>query len=134
YRFGKPNTPLKLEIKSGKAVKMEGGDEPGRHLENIAFSTKNADNFAEFAIGLNPNSLVNGAFEEEKKALGNVHFELRKTPIVYSPNHIDMVMSKGTVRIDKQMILENRKLVIWLCISYKNEVQPLSDYGFLLKL
>ena len=112
YRFGKPNTPLKLEIKSGKVVKMEGGDEPGRQLENIAFSTKNADNFAEFAIGLNPNSLVNGDFEEEKKALGNVHFALGKTPVVYSPIHMDIVMRKGTVRIDNQMILENGKLLI----------------------
>src|SRR5699024_3385383 len=108
----KPNTPLKLEIKSGKVVKMEGGDEQGRQLENIAFSTKNADNFAEFAIGLNPNSLVNGDFEEDKKSLGIVHITIVKSPVVYSPIKMDIVMRKGTVRIDNQMILENGKLLI----------------------
>src|SRR5699024_12671282 len=101
-----------FRYKNGKVITMEGGSEPGGQLESIAFSIKNADNFAEFAIGLNPNSLINGGFEEEKKALGNVHFALGKTPVVYSPIHMDIVMREGTVRIDNQIILENGKLLI----------------------
>jgi len=112
YRFGQPSTPLKIDVKNGKAIHMEGGDEAGKQLKKVVFSTKNADNFAEFAIGLNPNSLINGDFEEEKKALGNVHFALGKTPVVYSPIHMDIVMREGTVKIDDEIVLEKGKLLV----------------------
>lgn len=56
YRFGLPMGPVKIEVNNGKAISIEGGEEAGNQLKEIVFSTKNADNFAEFAIGLNPQS------------------------------------------------------------------------------
>ena len=87
-------------------------------------SVKNADIFAEIAIGLNPNFLINGDFEEEKKALGNVHFALGKTPVVYSAIHMDLIMREGTVKIDDKIVLKKRSTddLRWL-LNFKRHSQ-----------
>lgn len=112
YRFGLPSNTLEIEVKEGKAVDIRGEGTVVRQLKDIVSSVKNADNFAEIAIGLNPKSLINGDFEEEKKALGNVHFALGKTPVVYSAIHMDLIMREGTVKIDDKVVLKNGVLMI----------------------
>lgn len=110
YKYGVPNDPIQIEIKNGKAVSIQGNSSQAEQLKEIIHSIENADNFAEIAVGLNPESLINGDFEEEKKALGNVHVALGKTPIVYSEIHMDLIMRKATVSIDEKVILEKGKL------------------------
>ncbi|MEM3490334.1 MAG: hypothetical protein QXO75_11880 [Nitrososphaerota archaeon] len=39
-------------------------------------TVKNADNVAEFSIGINPKARRRGDISEEKKGLGNVHIGL----------------------------------------------------------
>ncbi len=112
YKFGVPSEPVRIHVVKGKAVKIEGESEQANLLREIVDTVENADNFAEIAVGLNPNSFINGDFEEEKKALGNVHVALGKTPVVYSAIHMDLIMREATVKIDDQVILDKGKLVI----------------------
>lgn len=62
-----PATPLRLEIEKGRVVKIDGDERAARQLRDIVEKVKDADNFAEIGIGLNPNCRRNGKFEEEKK-------------------------------------------------------------------
>ena len=73
---GLPATPIRLEIKGGKVVRIEGDEKGARQLRDIIENVKDADNFAEIGIGLNPKCRPNGDFEEEKKRLGNVHIAI----------------------------------------------------------
>ena len=80
-----------------------GGDGPeAARLRQIVDTVANADNIAEFGIGLNGASLRNGSFQEEKKARGNVHIALGDNiyygGTVRSPVHLDMVIYRPTVR------------------------------------
>ena len=74
----------------------------------------NADNLAEFGIGLNPLSRRNGHFQEEKKARGNVHAALGDNQFyggdIQSAVHIDMVMYRPTVVLDEHVIVDDGKI------------------------
>lgn len=90
--------------------KIEGG-KVAAALRRIVEEIENADNIAEFGIGLNPNSLHNGDFEEEKKARGNVHIALGDN-IFYggqtqSAVHMDMVLYRPTVWLDETIVVQD---------------------------
>jgi len=111
-----PSQPIRLTVKKGKVVSIEGGAE-ARKLQEIVKANKNADQVGEFAIGTNPRSRLNlGEIGEEKKALGQVHFALGynidgggKTD---SPVHIDMMSYNPTVEIDGKKIIKDGKVVL----------------------
>ncbi|MEM5769702.1 MAG: leucyl aminopeptidase, partial [Bacillota bacterium] len=72
--YGLPTSPVKLKIERGKVVDILGGDpKVCAELRRLFAEVKNSENIAEIGIGLNPASLFNGDFEEEKKARGTVH-------------------------------------------------------------
>lgn len=112
YRLGVPSEPLRLEVKEGRVVKIEGGGRAGAQIKKIVATVPNADNFAEIAVGINPASLKNGDFEEEKKALGNVHIALGKNPVVYSDIHMDLVIYDCTVIIDGKTVMQDGALIL----------------------
>jgi len=115
--IGKPASPIRLEFRRGKLVEV-GGDEIGkRQLMDIVSTVKDADNFAEIGIGMNPNSLQNGTFQEEKKRLGNVHIALGRNTGSYggtkaSMIHMDMVIYDATVKTDREILLNEGKLTV----------------------
>lgn len=117
--FGLPLEPVKMTIKDGKVVSIDGGDRRIVGEFNKLFSTiENSDNIAEIGIGLNPNSLQNGDFEEEKKARGTVHIAFgngiyygQKDPSADSQVHIDAVLYQPTVTFDDELIVEDGKVV-----------------------
>jgi leucyl aminopeptidase (aminopeptidase T) len=113
--IGLPAVPIKLEINKGRVVKVEGDERGVKQLNDILQNVKDADNFAEIGIGLNPNCLQNGNFEEEKKKLGNVHIAIGRNTGAYggtiaSMIHIDMVIYDATVKTDKDVLLSAGKL------------------------
>ena len=115
--IGQPATPLRLEFQKGRLVKMSGDEKAAKQLQDIIDTVKDADNFAEIGIGINPNCRQNGEFEEEKKRLGNVHIAIGKNTGGYGGTiaadiHLDMVFYDGTVKTDKDTLLLDGKLVV----------------------
>jgi leucyl aminopeptidase (aminopeptidase T) len=114
--IGQPANPLCLHFKKGRLVKIEGDEAAAVQLQDIVDRVKDADNFAEIGIGLNPNCLRNGKFEEEKKRLGNVHIAIGRNTGSYGGTiaamiHLDMVVYEATVKTDKMTLLSDGKLV-----------------------
>ena len=108
--LGQLLSPMTLTIRKGKVVKIEGDEKGVRQLTDIIHKVRDADNFAEIGIGINPNCLQNGNFEEEKKRLGNVHIALSRNTGAYggtiaSMIHMDMVIYEATVNTDKDTLL-----------------------------
>ena len=115
--IGQPATPLRLEFKKGKLVNISGDEMAARQLREIVARVKDADNFAEAGIGINPNCLQKGEFEEEKKRLGNVHIAIGRNTGGYGGTvaaqiHMDMVFRDGTVKTDKDTLLKDGNLAI----------------------
>ncbi|WP_432665478.1 aminopeptidase [Wukongibacter baidiensis] len=117
--FGSPLEPVKMTIKNGKVVSIDGGDRRiTGEFRNLFETIENSDNIAEIGIGLNPNSLMNGDFEEEKKARGTVHIAFgngvyygQNRPTADSQVHIDAVLYAPTVTFDDELIVKDGKVV-----------------------
>ena len=115
--YGLPTTPVKLRIENGKVTQVLGGDTKiCTELNRLFREVKNSENIAEIGIGLNPASLFNGDFEEEKKARGTIHFALGSglyyEQSVDSQVHIDMVLYNTTVVFDGEVFVKDGKVVI----------------------
>ena len=108
--IGVPTSPITLHISEGHVTKVEGDSPQANALRKIITTIENADNIAEFGIGLNAFSRRNGDFEEEKKARGLVHIAIGDN-VFYggstkSPVHMDMVLYAPTVRLDDRVIVD----------------------------
>ena len=112
--FGLPIQPVTLHVKKGKVTQVNGESTQALAISRMLEKVEDADNIAEFGIGLNPLSRRNGHFQEEKKARGNVHVALGDNVFyggqVQSAVHMDMVMYRPTVRFDDEVILDEGKL------------------------
>ena len=112
---GLPATPIRLEVREGKVFSIEGDEKGAGRLRDIVEGVKDADNFAEIGIGLNPKCRQNGDFEEEKKRLGNVHVALGRNTGGYGGTiacmvHLDMVIYEATVKTDMDVLLQDGKV------------------------
>ena len=107
---GVPDSPITVRVSQGKVTSVEGDSLQAEQLRHIVQTIENADNIAEFGVGLNPCSLHNGDFEEEKKARGLVHIAIGDN-VFYgghtrSAVHMDMVLYRPTVHLDDRVIVE----------------------------
>ena len=109
--IARPATPIRVEVRGGRAVSVSGEGPEAAHLRHILETVPDADNVAEFGIGLNGACLRNGSFQEEKKARGNVHIAFGDNiyygGTVRCPVHLDMVIYRPTVRLDDRVLVEN---------------------------
>ncbi len=109
--IARPATPIRVEVRGGRAVSVSGEGPEAAHLRHILETVPDADNIAEFGIGLNGVCLRNGSFQEEKKARGNVHIAFGDNiyygGTVRCPVHLDMVIYCPTVRLDDRVLVEN---------------------------
>lgn len=114
--IGRLSKPLMLEVKKGEVVTVNGGSEDVRFLEQIFERDQTTRNIAEFAIGTNPNARLIGNLAEDKKLLGTVHFAVGDNKslggIVESSVHLDGLMLNPTVLADKNILVEEGKLII----------------------
>ncbi len=109
--IARPATPIRVEVRGGRAVSVSGDGAEAAHLRHIVETVPDADNIAEFGIGLNAACLRNGSFQEEKKARGNVHIAFGDNiyygGTVRCPVHLDMVIYRPTVRLDGRVLVED---------------------------
>lgn len=109
--------PIKITVKRGKAVKIEGGKE-AKQLRKVLRSVKNkkAYNFAELGIGTNPKARIVGNILEDEKVLGTCHFALGNNASfggkINVPIHLDGIIKKPTIYFDDKVIMKDGKLLI----------------------
>jgi leucyl aminopeptidase (aminopeptidase T) len=112
--FGLPVRPMSLNVEGGKIMSIDGDSTQAIGLRSVLENVSDADNLAEFGIGLNPLSRRNGHFQEEKKARGNIHAALGDNLFyggeIQSAVHIDMVMYRPTVMLDERVIVADGKI------------------------
>ena len=109
--------PLRLQVKGGRVVDIEGNPEDVEKLRKIISTDSNADNIAEFAIGTSHKHLpVLQGFRLDVGRLGFVHFGLGRNNDIggetYSKIHIDGLMTPPTVELDDIRLVDNGKLMI----------------------
>lgn len=107
--------PLRIEIKKGLVVNVEGGREAKKLQEILDKYGDPARNIAEFAIGTNPACRLTGRSREDKKKLGTCHIAIGDSMslggIVESPMHADIMFLNPTISIDGRLLVENGSLV-----------------------
>ncbi len=114
--LGRLSKPLALKVKDGKVVSVDGERGEVHAMEQLFERDQTARNIAEFAIGTNPNARLIGNLAEDKKLLGTVHFAIGDNESlgghVQSSVHLDGLMLKPTVIVDKRILVENGKILI----------------------
>lgn len=115
--IGKVKALIRITVKNGFAVKIEGEKEAKdfkKLLESI--KDKNAYNVAEFGIGTNKKAKITGIILEDEKVFGSCHIALGKNDSfggkVNVPIHVDGVILKPTIIVDKKIIMKDGKLLI----------------------
>lgn len=105
--------PIRITIKDGKAVKIEGGKE-ALAIQRTLESTKNPDAFtvSEFGMGLNPNCILeHNSICECEGVFGSAHIALGTSPWpevnLMTPIHMDLVFLRATVELDGKVITED---------------------------
>ena len=113
--IGLLSEPMKFTIKQGRVVNLEGGKEVVL-LREIMDTDEGASNIAEFAIGTNPLSRMQGNIMEDKLKRGCVHVAIGDNHTlggtVNSPIHLDMVVLNPSVWLDDKEIVINGDLKI----------------------
>jgi leucyl aminopeptidase (aminopeptidase T) len=116
-QLGLPASPVTMEVVNGLVHSITGEDlKVVDALKRIISNIPQANNIAEIGIGLNPSSLFNGDFEEEKKARGTCHIAIGDN-ICYGGTvkcdvHIDMVMYKPTIVMDNILVVSDGQVMM----------------------
>jgi leucyl aminopeptidase (aminopeptidase T) len=103
--IGKIKTPMKIEVKDGRAIDISGGDSKAQGKVKEALATDNWSNVVgEFSFGINPGARFNDEFLEAEKMLGTCHIAFGNN-LDYpggrnsSGNHMDFLIFKPTVKV-----------------------------------
>ncbi len=113
--IGKLKSPLKVYVNEGYAEKIEGKN--AKKVEKMLDSAGwEARNIAEFGIGTNEKAVITGNTLEDEKVKGTCHIALGNN-IGFGgkasvPLHLDGVIKKPTIFVDKKKIMNNGKLLI----------------------
>jgi len=115
--IGKLKGDITVNVAEGYAVSILGGKE-GRYLDNMLRNVHNKDayNIAEVGIGTHYKARVTGSVLEDEKVMGTCHIALGNN---YSfggkinvPVHVDGVIDKPTIFVDKKCIMKDGKFCI----------------------
>ncbi len=106
---------IKVEVEKGFATKITGG-RPARQLREMLDKVgKGACNIAEFGIGTNDSARLSGIILEDEKVMGTIHIALGNNISMGGsfnvPIHLDGVVKKPTVYLDKKLLMDKGKLL-----------------------
>jgi leucyl aminopeptidase (aminopeptidase T) len=115
--IGKLKNPIKIEIKNGYAVKINGCKEAKKLVKILKdVNNKYAYNIAELGIGTNDKAKITGCVLEDEKVFGTAHMALGNSKslggLIDVPIHLDGVFLKPTIFVDNVKIIQNGKLLI----------------------
>ncbi|MBW2977308.1 aminopeptidase [Candidatus Woesearchaeota archaeon] len=115
--IGKLKEPIKVIVKQGFVVDIQGGEEAlelKKMLEN--FNDSKVFNIAELGIGTNDKAQITGNVLEDEKVLGTAHIAFGNNTAYGgrcdAPCHLDGVFKNPTIYVDDKKIMENGKLLI----------------------
>lgn len=110
--------PIKITIKKGIAVKIEGGKEAQQFEQIVNNVGEKARNLAELGIGTNYMAKIRGTALEDEKALGTIHLALGNNVTmggtVNVAFHVDCIIRNPTLKIDNFLLLDNGRMQIEL--------------------
>ena len=103
--------PIKLFVKGGYAVKIEGGKNADLLKKMIEPFGMLARNVAELGIGTNYKAKITGSVLEDEKVLGTVHIAIGDNKSmggkVSVSSHLDGILLKPTLRIDGKIVMKD---------------------------
>ena len=104
--------PIRITVKNGRAVKIEGGD-AARQINKAleAAGAPNAYTLAEFAFGLNPEGVIRGVIVEDEGVAGTGHVALGGNSFFggtsIAPIHLDFVYHSPTLWLDDEIVIQD---------------------------
>ncbi|WP_456406282.1 aminopeptidase [Caldithrix abyssi] len=114
--IGMLKTPLKITIKNGFAVKMEGGKEADQLFAMLSRFGKDGMNVAEFGIGTNHAAQIIGNILEDEKVMGTAHVAFGNNISMGGTFavgiHVDAVLTKPSIYLDGHPLMLEGKLVL----------------------
>jgi 2,5-dihydroxypyridine 5,6-dioxygenase len=117
YPPGRLVRPVELELVGGRIEQIRGGweaDEFRRWLES--FADDEGGTICEIAIGCNPEAKFMGNMRQDRFPLGGMHIGFgMNTDVggeVDSSIHYDVILSKPTLTVDGQSIIEEGRMMI----------------------
>jgi leucyl aminopeptidase (aminopeptidase T) len=115
HTIGHLGAPIRLEVREGRVVSIEGGIEAAR-LRALLEGVENADVVAEVSVGTNPKANLAGNIQEAKKRWGTAHVGLGNSTGLrgrtFSRLHIDGLILRPTVWADGRLIVEGGRLLV----------------------
>lgn len=109
---------LKLKISKGKINIIESENQKNKNLLNKIFGKKGSKKrvLAECGIGLNPKAKLSGHMLTDEGSLGCIHLGFGANHTVGGKNkidfHIDLVMKRTSLYVDKKLIIDQGNLKI----------------------
>ena len=110
------DSPIKITVKNGMAVTIEGGKEARMFDRMVSDVGERARNLAELGIGTNYMAQIRGTALEDEKVMGTIHLALGNN-VSMGGNvnigfHVDGIIKNPTLKIDDFLLLENGKMHI----------------------
>lgn len=110
--IGLLETPVRAVVRGGRITHIEGGAQAELLRQDLADrEDPNVYNIAELGVGLNPKARLCGIMLEDEGVLGVVHIGIGTNitlgGTVRAKVHYDLLMHAPTLRVDRDIILEN---------------------------
>jgi leucyl aminopeptidase (aminopeptidase T) len=115
--LGTLDDPIRIEVKAGRAVRIDGSASADR-LREIVATVRDADNIGEIGIGLNRAARIADEITEAKKAYGTVHVALGDSAHEYGGTvecdvHLDGLVVSPTVAFDgREVVVDGRHVYV----------------------
>lgn len=108
--------PVKIIVEDGFAADISGGPQAEKFKRMVETLGQPARNLAELGVGTNYMARITGEILEDEKVAGTVHLALGNNVsmggTVNIGFHVDGIMTKPTLRIDDELILDEGKLLV----------------------
>lgn len=109
--IGKLTEPVRITVREGVAVGVDGGPEAERFAAQLEHVGPLARSVAKLGVGTNDRAIVTGNILEDEKALGTVCIAFGNNASlggsVDVPFHVDGVIKYPTLALDGQVIVEH---------------------------
>jgi leucyl aminopeptidase (aminopeptidase T) len=104
--------PIKLTVRKGRVIKIEGGVE-AKQFEEYVKKYGDETSYecpAEISVGINPLAAPTGVVRTDKKLLGAVHIAMGY--YYAGPLHLDGIIRYPTVYVDNKLLVEKGRINI----------------------